>query len=338
MEEQYDLVAIGDTTLDVFLEVDLEDAKGRCELDSEKCLVCFPYGSKVPVKKITQVPAVGNAANNAIGSARLGLKTAIYTVIGSDRDSEDHKKVFEDEGVDTQFVVMEPDKRSNFSAVLNYGAERTIFVYHEDRKYDLPQLPSSKWVYYTSVAKGHDILHRQVPEYIRKSGAKLSFNPGSYQLLEGLHKLKPILEVTDVLLLNREEAHKLAGDDPSAGSGQVEDIKGLIRGLREYGPKIVVITDGRNGSFASFDGREFWHVGIPEDTPVVERTGAGDAYSTGFLAAQIMDKDLPECMVWGTMNSTSVVQYIGAREGLLTQEGMKKFIEKYGGEVKPKMV
>lgn len=338
MESKYDIISIGDTTLDVFLEVDLADAKGRCELDNEKCLVCFPYGSKVPVKKMASVPAVGNAANNAIGSSRLGLKTAIYTVIGSDRDSEDHKKVFEDEGVDTQFVVMEKDARSNFSTVINYGAERTIFVYHEDRKYDLPELPPSKWVYYTSVAKGHDILHKQVPEYIKKSGAKLGFNPGSYQLLEGIEVLKPILEVTDVLLLNSEEAHRLVGGDPSAGSGQAEDIKGLIRELRKYGTKTVVITDGRSGSFASFDGREFWHVGVPQDSPVVERTGAGDAYSTGFLAAQIMDKDLPECMIWGTMNSTSVVQYIGAREGLLTQEGISKFIEKYGGEVRPKII
>lgn len=327
----YDLISIGDTTLDVFLEVDLEDAKGRCELDNEKCLVCFPYGSKVPVKKMASVPAVGNAANNAIGSSRLGLKAAIYTVIGSDRDSQDHKKVFEDEGVDTQFVVMEPDKRSNFSAVLNYGAERTIFVYHEERNYDLPELPPVKWLYYTSVAKGHDILHKQVPEYVRSSGARLGFNPGSYQLLEGIDKLKPILEVTDVLLLNREEAHSLV-------KGDVEDVKGLIKELRRHGPKTVIITDGRNGSFASFDGREFWHVGIPEDAPVVERTGAGDAYSTGFLAAQIMDKDLPTAMIWGTMNATSVIQYIGAREGLLTQEGMKKFIEKYGAQVKPRMV
>lgn len=331
MEEKYDLVAIGDTTTDVFLEVALEDVRGSCELDNEKCLVCFPYGSKVPVKKIFQVPASGNAANNAIGSSRLGLKTAIYTVIGSDRDSEDHKKVFEEEGVDTKFVVMESDKRSNFSAVINYGPERTIFVFHEDRKYDLPDLGSTKWIYYTSVAKGHDILHKQVPEYVRSSGAKLAFSPGSYQILEGIEKLKPILEATDVLLLNREEAHSLV-------KGDVEDVKGLIMELREHRPKTVVITDGHKGSFASFDGREFWHVGIPEDSPVVEMTGAGDAYSTGFLAALIEGKDLPDAMVWGTMNSTSVVQYIGAREGLLTQEGMKKFIEKYGGSVKAKMI
>ncbi len=331
MDPKYDLISIGDSTIDLFLELEPKDVEAVCSLDREKCLICFDYGSKVPVSKIARVAAVGNAANSAIGSSRLGLSTAIYTVIGSDQDSQEIKKIFEDEGVDTSFVVMEPDKKSNLSVVLNYSAERTILVYHEERKYDLPSLPSSKWVYYTSVAKGHDILHKQVPDFIKSSGAKLAFNPGSYQLREGLEVLKPILQSTEVLLLNRDEAHFLV-------KGDIEDTKELIIKLREHGPKTVVITDGRNGSFASFDGREFWHVGIPEDSPVVERTGAGDAYSTGFLTALILEKDLPTAMVWGTMNSTSVVQYVGAREGLLTQEGIKKFIEKYGGEVKPRMI
>lgn len=328
---EFDLISIGDSTVDLFMEVDVEDAQTVCTLDNDRCVVCFNYGSKVPVKKLSRVSAVGNAANNAIGSSRLGLKTAIYTVIGSDRDSQEMKDIFEKERVDTSFVVMESDKRSNVSVVLNYNSERTIFVYHEDRKYNLPQLPNARWVYYTSVAKGHDVLHKQVPDYIKRSGGKLAFNPGSYQLREGIGVLKPLLETTDVLLLNREEAHMLVG-------GDLEDVKGLFQKLKDAGPKMVVITDGKNGSFASFDGREVWHAGIPEDSPVVEMTGAGDAYSTGFLAAICKGKELPEAMVWGTMNATSVVQYVGAREGLLTEAKMQEFIERYGREVKPRLM
>lgn len=328
---EFDLISIGDSTIDLFMEVDVEDAHTVCTLDNDRCVVCFNYGSKVPVKKLSRVSAVGNAANNAIGASRLGLKTAIYTVIGSDRDSQEMKDIFEKEGVDTSFVVMESDKRSNLSVVLNYDSERTIFVYHEDRKYNLPPFPETKWVYYTSVAKGHDILHKQVPEFIKKSGARLAFNPGSYQLREGLEVLRPMLEVTDVLLLNREEAHFLVG-------GDIEDIKGLFQGLKKSGAKTVVITDGKNGSYASFDGREVWHMGIPKDSPVVEMTGAGDAYATGFLVTTCKGRELPEAMVWGTMNATSVVQYIGAREGLLTETKMQEFIGKYGQAVKPKLI
>lgn len=331
MASIYDLISIGDSTVDLFMEVDVKDAHTVCTLDNDRCVVCFSYGSKVPVGKMTRVAAVGNAANNAIGSSRLGLKTAIYTVIGSDKDSQETKDIFEREGVDTSFIIMESDKRSNLSVVLNYNSERTIFVYHEDRRYSLPQLPEAKWVYYTSVAKGHDILHRQVPEYIKKTGARLAFNPGSYQLREGLEALGPVLAITDVLLLNREEAQFLV-------KGDIEDIKGFLWKLKSAGPKTVVITDGRNGSYTSFDGREVWRAGIPESSPVVEMTGAGDAYSTGFLVALCKGKELPEAMVWGTMNATSVVQYVGAREGLLTEAKMQEFIEKYGKEIKPRII
>lgn len=328
--EEFDLISIGDSTVDLFMEVDVEDAHTVCTLDNDRCVVCFNYGSKVPVKKLSRISAVGNAANNAIGASRLGLKTAIYTVIGSDGDSQEMKKIFGEEGVDTTYVVMESGKRSNLSVVLNYNSERTIFVYHEDRKYNLPQLANTRWVYYTSVAKGHDILHKQVPEFIKKTEAKLAFNPGSYQLREGISTLVPILQITEVLLLNREEAHFLIG-------GEIEDTKRLIAKLKEKGPQIVVLTDGKNGSFASFDGREVWQVGIP-GSPVLEMTGAGDAYSTGFLAALAQGKELPEAMVWGTMNATSVIQYIGAREGLLTPQKMQEFISKYREEVKPRLV
>lgn len=330
-DPQFDLISIGDSTIDLFVEVDVEDAHTVCTLDNDRCVVCFNYGSKIPVKKMTRIAAVGNAANNAVGSSRLGLKTAIYTVIGSDKDSQETRDILEREGVDISFVVMESDKRSNLSVVLNYNSERTIFVYHEDRKYNLPQLPGAKWVYYTSVAKGHDILHNQVPEYIKSSGARLAFNPGSYQLREGLEVLRPLLGITDILLLNREEAQFLVG-------GDIEDIKGLFQKLKATGPKIVVITDGKNGSYASFDGREVWHAGIPESSAVVEMTGAGDAYATGFLVATCKGKELPEAMVWGTMNATSVVQYVGAREGLLTEAKMQEFIEKYGKDIKPRMI
>lgn len=327
---EYDLVSIGDSTIDVFLEVDTADTQANCNIDTEKCVICFPFGSKIPVKKLTRVAAVGNAANNAIGSARLGLKTAIYTVLGSDKDSVEIKEVFQEEGVAGDFVVMESGKRSNFSAVINYDGERNIFVYHEPKTYTFPPLPKSRWVYFSSVAEGHGDLHIQVPGYAKKFNVKLAFNPGSYQLREGIEGMKPVLQAAQALLLNREEAHELV-------DGDIGDIKGMLAKLLSTGPKIVVITDGPSGSYASIDGREVWYVGIP-DVPVVERTGAGDAYSTGFVAALALEKSLPEAMVWGTMNASSVIGYVGAREGLLTQVKMQGFVEKYGEQAKPRMI
>ena len=329
-DEIFDIVSIGDSTIDVFLDIDPQDTESVCKLDEQQCLIAFGYGSKVPVKAMHRVPGVGNAANLSMGISRLGLKTAIYTVIGDDKDSQEIKQVFEQEGVDTSLVVMEKNKRSNFSAVLNYSGERTIFVYHEDRTYKLPKMETN-WLYLSSVAKDHQGLHDEVLEFVETSKTKLGFNPGSYQLRDGLEKLRPLFEVTEALILNREEAHLLVG-------GDIENIKELLKKLKDTGPKVVVITDGRGGSFATLDGREVWHVGIPEETPVVERTGAGDAYSTAFLAATIKGRDLPNAMQEGTMNSTSVVQFVGAREGLLTNRGMEEHLEKHLEDVKAKLL
>lgn len=327
----FDLISIGDSTIDVFMEIDLSDAEMACDVDDKECKISFEYGAKIPVHKLTRVAAVGNAANNAIGSARLGLNTAIYTVLGDDNNSAETREVFEKEGVATDFIITEQNKRSNFSTVINYNAERNIFVYHEDRNYKLPQLPPVPWAYITSVGKGHDSLHSEVVDYVKKNNVKLGFNPGSHQLRDKLDGLKPLLEATEALILNREEAHSLVDGDPY-------DTKGLIQKLKAAGPKIVVVTDGREGSFASYDGREVWHAGIPEQTPVIERTGCGDGYSTGFLAALAEEKDLQTAMIWGTMNATSVLEFIGAREGLLTQQKMQDFIRRYGEFAKPRMI
>jgi sugar/nucleoside kinase (ribokinase family) len=122
----FDILSIGDSTIDVFMEVDVSDAEKVCDKNDQDCKICFSYASKIPAKNLTRVAGVGNAANNAVGSARLGLKTAIYTVLGSDHDSTESKEVFEKEGVDTSFVVMESGKRSNFSTVINYSGELGI--------------------------------------------------------------------------------------------------------------------------------------------------------------------------------------------------------------------
>ncbi|MBI2267852.1 MAG: carbohydrate kinase family protein [Candidatus Blackburnbacteria bacterium] len=325
-----DIISIGDSTIDILLGIDPSNAQIMCNLDNEKSEICFSYGSKIPVNNLLRVPASGNAANFSIGTSRLSLKTGIYTVIGSDRDSQDIKNTLEDEGVDTQFVVMEKASRSNMSTILNCGGERTILTYHEPRNYSLPDLPKNQWIYFTSVAKGHETLHKQLPNLVNKTGVKLAFSPGSYQLRESLETLKLILETTTILFVNREEAQTLVKENG-------EDIKSLLGKLKNTGPEIVVVTDGNNGSYASFDGREVWHVGIPH-IEVVEKTGAGDSYAAAFLAALVKERDLPEAMIWGTMNAASVVQYAGAHEGLLTPVGMEEFLEKYRDQVKPKML
>jgi sugar/nucleoside kinase (ribokinase family) len=117
--------------------------------------------------------------------------------------------------------------------------------------------------------------------------------------------------------VNSQEAEEiLYGKELALAAEKESRIKKLLYGLQGLGAKNVVITDGDNGSFAEDENNQFYGLGV-EKVNVVEKTGAGDAYTAGFLAAVLSGKPIGEAMRWGTLNSASVVQKIGAEEGLL---------------------
>lgn len=313
----FDVVAIGDTTQDIFLK--MSDASVQCDLDGKNCKICFDFADKIAVEGKTDIPAVGNAANHAIGISRLGLRSALYTVVGDDDQGHKSKEVLEKDKVDPRYLVFDRKRGTNLSVVINYRSERTIFVYHEPREYELPNLELPKWLYLTSSSGGGvEKLHQDTLNYLDShKSVKLAFNPGTHQMHLGKEKLLPLLTRTEILFLNREESALVLGVDTL-------DVPTLCKEFHEIGVKILVMTDGPKGSYVS-DGKTIWFLPVFEG-PVIERTGAGDSYGSGFLAATIKGKSIEEAMLWGNANSTSVVQYIGAREGLLTEEAVLHMI------------
>jgi sugar/nucleoside kinase (ribokinase family) len=313
----FDIIAIGDTTQDIFLG--MSDASVQCDLNGKDCKICFDYANKIAVDTKTDIPAVGNAANHAIGVARQGLRSALYTMVGDDVQGHLAHDVLHDEGVETKYVQFDPRNGTNFSAVINYKGERTIFVYHEPRDYRLPQMGSAQWIYLTSASgDGVQKLHQQVLSWLMENPEiQLSFNPGTYQMKLGIAGLKPLLARCGILFLNREEAARVL-------EVKTEDVKELIAGFLAIGVKTMVLTDGPKGAYAS-DGETIWYLDI-FDGPVVERTGCGDAFGSGFMGALITGKNIQDAMLYGNANSTSVLQYIGARAGLLTIKKMEEMI------------
>ncbi len=79
MAEQFDLISIGDATIDTFIAPSEKEA--LCMLDDQRQLICFNYGDKIPVKNL-EFSIGGNAANNAVGCTRLGVKTTIVLTVG----------------------------------------------------------------------------------------------------------------------------------------------------------------------------------------------------------------------------------------------------------------
>ncbi len=314
----YDIITIGDTTVDVFLTIN-ESAALDCRLDQERCELILGYATKIPVSSMTQIVGGGNAANHAVGASRLGFKTAIYTHVGVDKNGRSIVSMFREARVGTRYVVYDRQKKTNYSTVLEYRDDRTILVFHEERAYALPSLPKTPWIYFSSISGKHEAFHKELVRHVKKHSIRLGFNPGTLQLKLGLKGLKPILQMTEVLFVNKEEAERLLGHEGKP--------KELLLGIAHHGPRIVVITDGQNGSYC-FDGKDSYYLGI-HDVPVVERTGCGDAYASGFVAARASGKSVQEAMRWGSFNAAGVIQKIGPHEGLLSKSRMEYFAKTY---------
>lgn len=319
----FDIISIGDTSLDVFLKIN--DASLMCSLDKETCWFCLNYTEKIPVTEIYFTPG-GNACNNAVGSSRLGLKTALYTVIGDDDSGRRIIENIKKEKVSDAYIRVEKGNPTNYSTALLYKTDRTLLVYHDLRPYKLPQLSAAQWIYFTSMGKGFEKVFKALTRYLNSNGTKFAFNPGTHQLLAGRKVLDPILKITDVLILNKEEALSLLGTHAKV------PIQDVMRGLRNLGPELVVVTDGAKGAYG-FDGHHSYRM-PPMPAKVLERTGAGDSFSTGLLAALAYNLPLSEALMWGSANAASVIEHIGPQAGLLTKEQMKKRCLKCGKKSK----
>ncbi len=209
-------------------------------------------------------------------------------------------------------VAVDEETSTNVNIVISSGGERTILTEQRPRHYEVPQT-YAPWVYFSSLAPGHDYFHAPFVRYVHEHRTKLAFNPGSYQIKEGLAAYGQLLKITEVLILNREEAGRLLGLDHA-----LKAEKELLSRLRDLGPRTVVVTDGPQGAYA-FDGYELIYQPAT-GVKAIERTGAGDAFSCGVVGALALGKPLKEALKWGTINAESVTQEVGAQPGLLTRK------------------
>ena len=299
-----DLLSVGDANLDAFITP--SESESLCDINTKECLIAFSYADKIPVKNL-EFSVGGNAANNLVGTKRLGVNSGAVLTLGDDST-----------GVQ---IIEQPSTLSNFNMVISYTGERTIFTYHAPRSYEFPvNLPKVPWMYLTSMGESFKPFYNHITEWLVKNPeTKLSFNPGTWQLRGGIDAIENVFKLSTLVFVNKQEAEKLTGFE-----AKDKVTKELLMALSGLGPKIAVITDGGNGSFV-FDGNRFLHCGIlPVDA--YERTGAGDAFGSGFLSAVIKGKTLEEALIWGTVNSASVIGYTGAQRGLLTEDDMSTWV------------
>lgn len=271
---------------------------------------------------MTEVRAVGNGPNAAVSAHRLGLVATSVTDIGDDRNGSDCVETLKKQGVSTEFVRVHPGKKTNYHYVLQYEAERTILVKHEEFDYKMPTFSEPpKWFYLTSLPLRSLDYQLAIAKYAKENGVKLAFQPGTFQLKLGKEKLSSIYQASEIFFCNKEEAQEILGT-------KEHDMKKLLSGIRALGPKIAVITDGPKGS-SIMDEKGAWSAPMyPDPAPPKNRTGAGDATASTTVAYIEKGLEPKEALLRGLLNAAYVVQEIGAQKGLLTKEKLEELYDK----------
>jgi ribokinase len=327
--QQLDFVSIGDTVVDDFIR--LKEAEVHCDVNHDNCTISMRFGDKIPFESSTIVYGVGNSANAAVCAARLGLKAGMVANVGKDLNGDKILENFKKEGVDTTYVVEHQGVPTNYHYVLWYGDERTILVKHHDYPYRFPKdMPEPKTIYFSSIAQETEVYHDDVTDYLLQyPKIFLCFQPGTFQIKMGTDRLKHLYARTNLFVVNKNEARrilKLADKD--------DNVEAMARNLQSLGPKTVIITDDRNGAYA-LNGTEYFHLPMYEDpNPPLQRTGAGDAFTSTVAAYMTMgETDLKKAMQHGLINAAYVVQDIGAQRGLQTKERLEDLYSKaYGSD------
>ena len=322
-----EVTTIGDSLKDIFVFPDPDEMHKPItnrilhERESNRYLL-LGYGEKITISNI-QHEIGGSACNVAVGLAKTGLKTAIFSAVGQDSEGEGIISQLKKQKVETGLIQKDKSKKTSFSIIISFEGERSILVFHSFRPEDftLPEKIESDWIYIGPVGENYKSLYNELTSRAAQSNIKIAINPGSEQIKDGIHAFGGLLRVAKILFLNKEEAQRLA-DIPG-----VATVKEIVRVLQKTGIETIVITDGKNGAYVATES-EFYKTGI-YPCERVESTGAGDAFASGFLAATINGEKLFDCLRLGAVNSASVVGEIGAQKGLLSSSTIKKRIKEY---------
>ncbi len=306
----YDVICFGSATTDIFIETGLKEINRK---------IAYPVGEKIPIKDL-KFAVGGVGVNVSVGLSRMGLKSACIGKIGNDESGKRILNCFKKEKV--SFLGKKTKGITGYGFVLDsYERNRTILTYHGlIDNYELNEIEKNKlktkWMFFSSLRGKSIETEEKIIYWCKKNGIKTVFNMDARVLKKSEVNLKRILKNIDVIILNKEEARSLVRGHKKST---------LVKKIHNLGPSIVVLTDGKN-SLYGFDGNEVYRL-KPRRIKVVEVTGAGDAFTSGFLAGYLKTNDVRKSMKIGLRNSESVVQHYGCHNKLLTWKEVKKEVK-----------
>ncbi len=344
------IFTIGGATFDIFVQASDQAVFTMKTYDTIKQWLCLPHGAKVRVKGIQETFG-GGATNTAVAFARMDFDVFFVGKVGAEHGYDVFNNL-DNEGVSCDFAKMTKREKTSFSTIINtFDGDRTILVYPGANRFftakDLPlkELETADWIFLNHLSDTDTNIPRVLTKVLKKNPKiKLAWNPGNEQIAQGIQKWGKLLDHTEVLFVNKEEAAKftrtpyqLAGfkkDDPRHHVSKsrdflppyADDVTDIMKAFFQYKVKHVVITDGKRGAQTS-DGKRIYFCPVQKQSRV-DTLGAGDGFASGFTSALILDNSLKTALIYGTLNAGSVVNHYGAQKGLLTKKEIEKAFKK----------
>ena len=320
----FDIITFGSATQDIILK-----PKHITMLKYDKAMdpvlgteVCFPMGSKVEVEDI-MFNSGGGGTNTAATFALQGFKTAFCGTVGTDVSGQEIVNELKKLKVDISLVQKTDKKRTNHSIViLNGGQDRTILAYRGAaeimNKKDIPfGKLKTKWLYLAPLSGLLCDNFEGLVNYAFDKKIKIAANPSIAQL--SLPNFAEIANKIDVLILNQEEASFLT-------KISYEQEKEIFAKIDAMHPGITVMTRGGDGVVVS-DGKHIYTAIPPVDRNIVDTTGAGDAFGSGFISEFMQSANIEKAMQLGMGNSVGCLSKIGAKNGLLKKREKFQVVE-----------
>ena len=324
-----EVICIGSSSKDIFFPV----AGGKIlntpeELTSQKKLA-FELGAKFQADNIYEVPG-GCAANVAQGLSRLKIKTACYTKIGNDHTGKWIRKELKKEGVDVRFLQVDRSCRSDLSAIIvdRKNKEHLIFFNRDANKnleLNRRVLKRTKKLFVSALNGDWENHFDVLLEISQSNNIGVYFNPGQRNIKDNPAKIFEMIKKTEILILNKDEAIEiLQNNEIEKNPDNLNNEVFLVKCLNDMGARIVALTDGDRGAWL-FDGKNVFKAKSKADK-IVDTLGAGDSFSSGFLAGILSGESIDNSLRWGISNSLSVIRHYGAKRGLLDK---KSILEKF---------
>ena len=337
---EIDVVTIGSATMDVFVECDDANIVSVCTKDSNADFMSYPYGSKIDMTNFA-TNIGGGGLNTAMNFAHLGRKTSAIFKVGEDIYSDGIFAALKNSTVNLDSVIQDKAISTGFSIILvSFQGDRTVLAHRgangqiKIEDIDFETIKKAKLLYIAPLNGESNKVFEPLVKFAQENGVLVCFNAGSTSLKRGMTHIRKILDVANVVVMNKEEASMCSGilvrPDTKTEKFSHEtvhpDIKAMLKTLKIQNYQVVVITDGGKGAYA-YDGNKFYY--CPTfPSPVVSTLGAGDAFASTFCAALGRTNiDIGRSLMYASVNSASVVSKFGATEGFLTFDEIEGRLE-----------